>query len=225
MPGKRLVWDEVGKHFYETGTDRGVLYRRGEDGSYNKGVPWNGLTGVTENRSGAEFTALWADNIKYLNLQSAEEFGLTIGAYTYPDEFAECNGSKSLDEGVTIDQQNRESFGFSYRTILGNDVKLNDNGYKIHLAYGLLASPSEMAYSTVNDSPEAVEMSWECQSTPVPVTGHRPTSVLTIDTTKISEKALKAIEDVLYGSETEEKEARLPLPDEVLQIIQEADAA
>lgn len=209
----KLVWDNTGERIYETGVKKGVLYPIQTGGTYSKGVVWNGLTAVTESPSGAEATALYADDIKYLNLVSAEEFGGTIEAYTYPDEFAECDGSAALVAGVYIGQQNRKTFGFSYVTTVGNDVDNTNHGYKLHLVYGALASPSEKAYSTINDSPEAVTFSWEFSTTPVNVTGFKPTSVITIDSTKADEDKLTALEAILYGSE--EAEARLPLPDEV----------
>lgn len=213
----KLVWDESGKRLYETGVEKGVLYVQGENGQYQKGVAWNGLTAVTESPSGAEPTALYADDIKYLELFSAEEFGATIEAYTYPEEFEACDGSASLVEGVSIGQQDRKAFGLCYRTIVGNDVKGNEHGYKIHLVYGAKAKPSEKAYATVNDSPEAVTFSWEVTTTPVNVAGFKPTASVTIDSTKITPEKLKLIEDKLYG--TDSQEAELPLPDEIKQII------
>lgn len=212
----KLVWDQTGERLYETGVKYGVLYVQ-EGAAYPKGVAWNGLTAVTESPSGAEATALYADDIKYLNLMSAEEFGATIEAYTYPDEFMACDGSASLSEGVYIGQQARKSFGLCYRTTIGNDVVNNDYGYKLHLIYGALASPSEKAYSTINDSPEAITFSWEVSTTPVNVTGHKPTACLTIDSTKVAPEKLAALEEVLYGKE--QAEPRLPLPDEVVQIM------
>ena len=216
----KLVWDATGERKYETGVRNGVLYVMGEGGTYPKGVAWNGLTAVTESPSGAEATALYADDTKYLNLISAEEFGATIEAYTYPDEFAECDGSATLAAGVTIGQQPRKTFGMSYRTVYGNDVNNESYGYKLHLIYGAVAAPSEKAYATINDSPEAITFSWEVKTTPVNVTGHKPTASLTIDSTKVDEVKLKKIEDILYGAA--EGEARLPLPDEIIQIIQAA---
>lgn len=211
----KLVWDETGKRFYETGVNKGVLYPQ-VSGAYPKGVAWNGLTAVTESPSGAEATPLYADNIKYLNLMSAEEFGATIEAYTYPDEFGVCNGEVALTEGVSIGQQKRTPFGMSYQTKVGNDVD-SELGYKIHLIYGALAAPSEKAYATVNDSPEAITFSWEVTTTPVEVTGFKPTASLIIDSTKVEADKLAAIEKILYGDA--DVEARLPLPDEVLSII------
>lgn len=213
----KIVWDKTGERLYETGVEQGVLYNIDERGAYSKGVPWNGLTAVTESPSGAEATPLYADNIKYLELQSAEEFGATIEAYTYPDEFGECDGTASIGQGIIIGQQSRKIFGLSYKTVVGNDVKNNDYGYKLHLIYGAKAAPSEKAYSTINDSPEAITFSWEVTTTPVPVNGHKPTSTLVIDSTKVGEGVMKKIEDVLYGGD--EAEPRLPLPDEVLTII------
>lgn len=213
----KLVWDQTGERFYETGVDHGVLYPIQTGGVYNKGVAWNGLTAVTESPSGAEANPLYADNIKYLNLVSAEEFGATIEAYTYPDEFAECDGSAALVPGVYIGQQARKTFGLSYRTVLGNDVDNNDYGYKLHLIYGALAAPSEKGYSTINDSPEAITFSWEVTTTPVSVEGYKPTASVTIDSTKVDAEKLAALEAVLYGSESEE--ARLPLPDELITIL------
>ena len=216
----KLVWDKTGERLYETGVKQGVLYPMDAKGTYPKGVPWNGLTNVTESPSGAEATALYADDIKYLNLMSNEEFGGTIEAYTYPDEFAECDGSASIATGVYIGQQSRKTFGFCYRTTIGNDVESNAHGYKLHLVYGALASPSEKAYSTINDNPEAVTFSWEFSTTPVNVTGFKPTACLTIDSTKVSAEKLAALEKILYGDDDDESAvARLPLPDEVAQVI------
>ena len=213
----KLVWDESGKRVYETGVRNGVLYVQGENGQYENGVAWNGLTAVTESPSGAEPTALYADDIKYLELFSAEEFGATIEAYTYPEEFEACDGSASLGTGVTIGQQDRKAFGICYRTVVGNDVKGNEHGYKLHLVYGAKAKPSEKAYATVNDSPEAVTFSWEVTTTPVNVAGFKPTASVTIDSTKIEAGKLKAIEDKLYG--TQDQEPALLMPDEIKQII------
>ena len=215
----KLVWDKTGERLYETGVKNGVLYPM-VDGAYPKGIVWNGLTAVTESPSGAEATPLYADDIKYLNLMSAEEFGATVEAYTYPDEFAECDGSASLGAGVTIGQQPRKTFGLSYKTTVGNDVDNDNHGYKLHLIYGAMASPSEKAYSTINDSPEAITFSWELTTTPVNVTGFKPTASLTIDSTKIAPEKLAAIEALLYGDES--TEAKLPLPDEIAGIIKAA---
>lgn len=222
MATQRLTWDDAGKRLYETGVKQGVLYPQDDNGAYLKGVAWNGLTAVTESPEGAEPTPLYADDIKYLNLLSTEEFKATVEAYTYPDEFAECDGSGSLVEGVTIGQQDRKTFGLSYRTSLGNDVKGNEYGYKLHIVYGCLAAPSEKAYSTVNDSPEAITFSWEVSTTPVNVTGFKPTASLVLDSVKLGVAKMKAIEDVLYGSSA--AEARLPLPDEIKSIIESAAA-
>lgn len=213
----KLVWDKTGERYYETGVRQGVLYPMQEGGTYTKGVAWNGLTAVTESPSGAEATALYADDIKYLNLLSTEEFGCTIEAYTYPDEFAECDGSASLAAGVNIGQQKRKTFGLCYRTVLGNDVDNNDYAYKLHLVYGCLASPSEKAYATINDSPEAITFSWEVTTTPVAVTGFKPTACITIDSTKANAEKLTALEAILYGAT--ETEARLPLPDEIATLM------
>lgn len=212
----KLIWDKIGERFYETGVSKGVLYKQDTNGAYPKGVAWNGLTAVTESPSGAEATPLYADNIKYLNLLSNEEFGATIEAYTYPDEFAECNGEASLIDGVSIGQQKRTPFGMAYQTKIGNDIN-GDLGYKIHLIYGAIAAPSEKAYNTVNDSPEAITFSWEITTTPVEVEGFKPTACITIDSTKVDADALAALEAVLYGTETEE--ASLPLPNEILAAI------
>lgn len=213
----KIVWDESGKRLYETGVKNGVLYIQDETGAYNKGVAWNGLTAVTESPSGAEATPLYADDIKYLELFSAEEFGATIEAYTYPEEFEACDGSASLGTGVTIGQQDRKTFGLCYRTVLGNDVKSNEYGYKLHLIYGAKAAPSEKGYQTINDSPEAITFSWEVTTTPVNVAGFKPTASVTIDSTKIDAAKLKTIEDMLYG--TESVEAKLPLPDVLKTIL------
>ncbi|MFA7206901.1 MAG: hypothetical protein WC102_11290 [Saccharofermentanales bacterium] len=223
----KLVWDKTGERYYETGVNQGVLYPEGEGGTYPNGVAWNGLTAVTESPSGAEVTPLYADNIKYLNLMSAEEFGATIEAYTYPEEFAQCDGSAEIATGVMIGQQNRKTFGLSYKTALGNDVDGNDYGYKLHLIYGALAAPSEKGYSTINDSPEAITFSWEVTTTPVSVTGFKPTASITIDSTKVDADKLAALEVILYGKDAVDGEpgepavvARLPLPDEVATLME-----
>lgn len=200
---KKLTWDATGDRLYETGVKQGVLYPLSASGLYDHGVAWNGLTAVTESPSGAEATALYADDIKYLSLYSAEEFGATIEAYTYPDEFAECDGSATIADGVTIGQQERKTFGLAYRTTLGNDVESNDYGYKLHLIYGGKASPSEKAYATINDSPEAITFSWEVTTTPVNVEGMKPTASLVIDSTKADAGKLAALEKILYGSDPE----------------------
>lgn len=213
----KLVWDKTGERLYETGVSHGVLYVQDSTGAYPTGVAWNGLTAVTESPSGAEATPLYADDIKYLELRSAEEFGATIEAYTYPTEFEACDGSAELAKGVTIGQQDRKTFGLCYRTIVGNDVKKNDLGYKLHLIYGATASPSEKGYQTVNDSPEAITFSWEVTTTPINVDGFKPTSSLTIDSTKVDKSKLDALEAKLYGAES--AEATLPTPDEVAAIF------
>lgn len=214
----RIVWDETGKRFYETGVRHGVLYPQASGGTYPKGVAWNGLTAITQSPSGAEATALWADDIKYLELRSAEEFGATIEAYTYPDEWMACDGSLEVTTGVTVGQQPRTPFGLCYRTVLGNDTELDNHGYKLHLIYGATASPSEKGYQTINDSPEAITFSWEVTTTPVNVAGlTKPTASLEIDSTKVDATKLAALEDILYGAEN--TEARLPLPDEVITLL------
>lgn len=215
----KLVWDETGKRFYETGVKQGVLYPQAAGGTYPKGVAWNGLTSVSESPEGAEPEPLYADDIKYLNLMSVEEFKATIEAYTYPDEFAECDGSASIAEGVTVGQQKRKPFGLCYRTTLGNDVDGNSHGYKLHLVYGALAAPSEKNFETINDSPEAATFSWELSTTPVAISkdGFQPTASITIDSTKADKTKLKALEDILYGAT--ETEPRLPLPDEVASLM------
>ena len=212
----KLVWDVTGERYYETGVKNCVLYIP-TSGVYNKGVAWNGLTAVTESPSGAEATALYADDMKYLNLYSAEEFGATIEAYTYPDEFAACDGSAELTDGVLIGQQKRTPFGLCYKTTIGNDTDGNDHGYKLHIIYGAMASPSEKAYSTINDSPEAITFSWEITTTPVTVAGFKPTSYIVIDSTKVNSTKLTALEGILYGSEN--VEPRLPLPDEIKTLM------
>ena len=213
----KLVWDQSGDRLFETGVSNGVLYVRNSAGEYPRGVPWNGLTAVTESPSGAEATPLYADNIKYLSLMSNEEFGATIEAYTYPDEFAECDGSAELGTGVMIGQQTRKYFGLAYKTVIGNDTEGNAHGYKIHLIYGAQAAPSEKAYATINDSPEAITFSWELTTTPIEVTGFKPTASLVIDSTKIDAASLASIEALLFG--TEAAEASLPTPDEILALL------
>ena len=212
----KLEWDKTGERYYETGVKNGVLYVM-EAGAYTKGVAWNGLTAVTESPSGAEATPLYADDTKYLNLISNEEFGGTIEAYTYPDEFKACNGEAELALGVVIGQQARKSFGFCYRTVLGNDVDENAHGYKLHLVYNAKAAVSEKAYATINDSPEAITFSWEFTTTPIEVNGFKPTSIVTIDSTKVGAEKMALLEAKLYGSETEE--ATLPLPSEIVELL------
>lgn len=213
----KLVWDQTGEKLYETGVDRGVVYPIDAQGTFTKGAAWNGLTAVNESPSGAEATPLYANNKKYLNLMSAEEFGGTIEAYTYPDEFAECDGSASLTEGVFITQQKRKMFGLCYRTCIGNDVVGTKYGYKLHLVYNALASPSEKENATINDDPEAATLSWEFTTTPVDVEGFEPTAHIVIDSTKVDAEKLAALEAVLYGSE--DAEAKLPLPSELITIL------
>ena len=215
----KLVWDKTGDRLYETGVKNGVLYIP-TAGVYSKGVAWNGLTAVTESPSGAEATALYADDTKYLSLMSAEEFGATIEAYTYPDEFAACDGSAELADGVMIGQQKRSIFGLCYKTTIGNDTEGNDHGYKLHIIYGAQAKPSERAYASINDSPEAITFSWEITTTPVNVTGAKPTASLVIDSTKADPSKLAALEDILYGKDGEPaSEPRLPLPDEIKSLM------
>lgn len=213
----KLVWDQFGKRLYETGVDHGVLYPIQTGGVYSKGVAWNGLTAVTESPSGADVNDIYADNMKYLGLVGAEKFGATVEAYTYPDEFAECDGSVELVKGATIGQQNRKVFGMVYRTVIGNDVDGNEHGYKLHLIYGATAAPSEKAYNTINEDPEAITFSWELSTTPVNVTGHKPTASLTIDSTKVDPTKLAELEKILFGDT--ETEPRLPLPDEIAQLL------
>lgn len=228
--GGRIKWDQTGERLYETGVSQAVLYLQQNDGSYKNGVAWNGLTGVTESPSGAEATPLYADNIKYLNLMSTEEFGATIEAYTYPDEFAECDGSAAIGKGANIGQQKRKTFGLCYKTVLGNDVANNDYGYKLHIIYGAVASPSEKAYATINDSPEAITFSWEVTTTPVSVSGFQPTASVVIDSTKADSEDLAALEDILYGTDAGAEGtpaatvARLPLPDEIATLLPVEDA-
>ena len=212
----RLVWDKSGEHFYETGVDHGVVYPM-TGGTYEAGEAWNGLTAVNETPSGGEATALYADNIKYLNLMSVEELGLSIEAYTYPDKFAECDGTKEIKPGVMIGQQNRKHFGFTYRSMIGNDEEGTDLGYKLHLVYGCLASPTEKNHSTVNDSPEADTFSWDVTTTPIAVENFKPSASLTIDSRKVPANVLKQIEDLLYGSA--DSEPTLPTPDAIVALF------
>lgn len=212
----KLEWDAVGSRTYETGVDHGVLYPQ-KEGAYPKGVAWNGLISVSENPSGAEDNPLYADNMKYLNIKSAEELGATIECYTYPDEWDACNGEAELLPGVKLGQQSRNTFGFSYRTKIGNDTEGEDHGYKLHMLYGCSASPSERSYQTVNDSPEAITFSYEVSTTPVVLDGFKPVASITIDSTKIEPEALAALEKVLYGDE--ENDAKLPMPSELKSIL------
>ena len=213
-----LSWDQTGERFYETGVDHGVLWVYDSDnGTYGDGIAWNGLTNVSEKPSGAEATALYADNIKYLNLISNEEFAATIEAYTYPDKFAECDGSVALTDGVIIGQQKRKTFAFSYQTKIGNDVDGNDKGYKIHIVYGCLAAPTEKGYATINDSPEAITFSWEVSTTPIEISGYRPTALVTIDSTKITDANMTKIKAKLYGSA--ENNSTLLTPSQIVALI------
>lgn len=216
----KLEWDKVGARIYETGVDHGVLYLPDAEGAYSTGVVWNGLVSVSESPSGAEPSPQYADNIKYLNLVSAEEFGATIEAFTYPDEFAVCDGTAEPAPGVLVGQQSRKTFGLAYRTKIGNDLNGSDHGYKLHLVYGALAAPTEKAYSTVSDSPEAITFSWSVTTTPVEVPGLKPTATLTINSTKVDPAALALLEETLYGSLTET--AMLPLPGEVIEMFEGA---
>ena len=213
----KIVWDAIGEHTFETGVRNCVLYLKDAEGAYSNGVAWNGLTSVSESPEGAEPTDLYADDIKYLTLMSAENFKATIEAYTYPVEFEECDGSATIAKGVVIGQQSRKPFGLCYRTAIGNDTDGNEHGYKLHIVYGCQASPSEKQYSTINDSPEAITFSWEVSTTPVNVTGKKPTATLIIDSTKTDKAKLTALEAILYGSE--QTEPRLPLPDEIATLM------
>lgn len=216
----KLTWDGTGERRYETGTDHGVLYPKSSAGTYPSGVAWNGLTGVTESPGGAEETALYADNIKYGSLRSAETFGMTIEAYTYPEEFEVCDGSAQVASGVTIGQQKRQAFGFCYRTLIGDDTD-EDAGYKLHLVYNATASPSEKGRSTVNDSPDALVFSWECETTPITCTGYKNCASIDIDSTKVDAAKLATLEGMLYG--TDEEEAYLPLPDDIVALFAESE--
>ncbi len=217
MASKRLEWDKTGEKLYETGVKMGVLYPQADGGTYPKGVAWNGLSGVTESPSGAEASPIYADDIKYINLISTEEFSATVEAYMYPDEFAECDGTAEIAPGVTIGQQDRKAFGMCYRTIVGNDTEKDSHGYKLHIIYGATAAPSEKGYASVNDSPEAITFSWELSTNPVNVKNAKPTASLTIDSTKVDAQKLAKLEDILYGSA--EADARLPLPDEIATLM------
>ena len=215
----KLVFNDIGERLFETGVKNGVLYVMNEDGTYGNGVVWNGLTAVTESPSGAETTPLYADDVKYVVIYAAEEFGATVEAYTYPEEFEQCDGSAAISDGITIGQQTRATFGMCYRTSVGNDVQGQDFGYKIHIIYGAKAAPSEKSYATINDSPEAVTFSWELSTVPVPVTGFKPTATMVIDSTRVPADKMALIEAKLYGSE--EGDATLPLPDEILELIKD----
>ena len=213
----RLTWDNTGEHYYETGVRKGVLYIPDAQGAYSTGVAWNGLTAVNENHDGGEANPLYADDIKYLNLMSNEDFKATVEAYTYPDEFAECDGSAALATGVMIGQQKRKSFGLSYQTRIGNDVDGTDLGYKIHIVYGCMAAPTDKSYSTSNDSPEAITFSWEVSTTPVDIPNHKPSATIVIDSTKADATKLAALEEILYGSAS--ASARLPMPSEIIELF------
>lgn len=225
-PG-RMKWDQIGERLYEIGLDHGVLFTMGDKGEYNPGVPWNGLSAVNETPSGGEPTAVWADNMKYLNLLSAEDFGATVEAFTYPPEFAACDGDVEVAPGVTIGQQDRKMFGMSYRTLIGNDVSKQAYGYKIHLIYGGQVSPSERNHETLNDSPEPTPMSWELSTTPVDVPGFKPTAHMVIDSTKTSKEKLALIEDIIYGKDAptegggEATASRLPMPEELIKLMKD----
>lgn len=215
----RIIWDAIGEHYYETGVNQGVIYPQ-VAGAYPLGVAWNGLTSVSESPSGAEANPIYADNVKYLNLISAEEFGATIEAYTYPDEFGLCDGSAAIAAGVLAGQQTRKAFGLCYKTVLGNDSSLNDYGYKLHIIYGAMAAPSEKGYTTINDSPEAITFSWEISTTPVVIAGFKPSATVIIDSSKVDATKLATLEDILYG--TAGSDPRLPLPDEIVSVMTEA---
>lgn len=220
----KLVWDQVGQKLYETGVAQGVLYTI-TDGAYSKGVAWNGLSKVSESPSGAESSPVYADNQQYLNLISAEKYSATIEAYTFPEEFMECDGSKSVAKGVYVGQQTRKTFGFSYKTLIGNDANSTDYGYKIHLVYGAVASPSQKEYGTVSDTPEAISLSWEISTTPVEVPGSKPSATIVIDSTKTTTEKLAALENILYGTNTDGSttavEPRMPLPSEIITLMAE----
>ena len=219
----RVEWDKVGERLYETGVDRGVIYPQEADGTYPKGAAWNGLTDVSEKPSGAEATPLYANNKKYLELLSAEDFAGSIGAYMYPDEFGECNGEKEVAPGVFVTQQARKPFGFTYRTLIGNDTEKTKHGYKLHIVYGATARPSEKTNTTVNESPEAASLSWEFSTTPLECEGIDPTAHIAINSKKITADKLKAIEDILYG--TEDEDARLPLISEIIDLLKDESEA
>lgn len=216
----KLQWDQVGERRYETGVDHAVLYPMGTGGTYDKGVAWSGMTAINENPSGGEANPFYADNIKYLNLMSAEDYGFGIEAYTYPDEWEACDGSAELVPGVTVGQQTRKVFGLSYRTLIGNDVDGQDHGYKLHLVYGAQASPSQRNHNTVNDSPEPTSMSWDATTTPVEIPGAKPAAHMIIDSTKTDKEKMAKLEEILYGSE--ENEPRLPMPAEIVELMKAA---
>lgn len=215
----RLSWDDIGKRLFETGVDRGVLYPMEADGTYGKGVAWNGLTAVNDSKEGGEPEEIYADNIQYLSLASVERYGCTIEAYTYPDEFAECDGSAEVTKGVYITQQTRKHFGFCHRSLVGNDTEGTEYGYKLHLIYGCLAAPSDQEHSTVNETPEAETFSWDVSTTPVPVEGYKPTAHLIVDSTKVDKEKLAELEDMLYGKSGASGDPKLPTPDEVIALI------
>lgn len=217
----KLAWDTVGNKFYETGTDRGVLYIPDARGKYTKGYSWSGLISVKQSPEGGESTPNYADNIEYLSLESTEKFKATIEAYTYPRKFEECDGTRAIANGVTIGQQSRKTFGMAYRSLVGNDIDGTDHGYKIHLIYGAKAAPSEKGYTTVNEKPEAITFSWSVTTTPVPVPGFKPTALLTVDSRYVSATGLQLLEDALYG--TESKEPNLPLPEDVIKMLATTD--
>ena len=213
----RLIWDEVGQRFFETGVKNGVLYVQNNDGSYANGVVWNGLTAITESPSGAEETPLYADDVKYLTLRSAEEFGATIEAFTYPEEFEQCDGSAQIATGITVGQQARRAFGLCYRTAVGNDIQGQEFSYKLHIIYGCTVAPSEKSYSTINDNPEAITFSWELSTVPVPVDGFKPTASLVIDANKVEAGKLQLLENALFGDA--ENDAKLLLPNEIMELM------
>ena len=213
----RLIWDEVGQRFFETGVKNGVIYVQNNDGSYANGVVWNGLTAITESPSGAEETPLYADDVKYLTLRSAEEFGATIEAFTYPEEFEQCDGSATIADGITVGQQARRAFGLCYRTAVGNDIQGQEFSYKLHIIYGCTVAPSEKSYSTINDNPEAITFSWELSTVPVPVDGFKPTASLVIDANKVEAGKLQLLENALFGDA--ENEATLLLPNQIMELM------
>lgn len=227
----KLIWDKVGERLYETGVDHGVLFPMGKTGAYEKGVAWSGLTAINESPSGGEANPFYADNIKYLNIMSAEDYGFSIEAYTYPDEWAACDGSAEIAPGVIAGQQNRRVFGLAYRTLIGNDTEGQDHGYKLHLVYGAQASPSGRDHGTVNESPEPTAMSWDATTTPIEVPGFKPTAHLVIDSTKTSAEKMKTLEEILYGKDATSPDAsdgvdpRLPLPAEIIELMKDSGAS